>query len=82
MPEPERLAALRNEIERSVQAYVAEFDEDLVAHAWTLVVGSSRLDWNDGRESVILVHTNVPYSTRVGLLQTALHDLLHVTPND
>lgn len=70
------------EIRRQIDALVAEYaalaieDETALTHAWVLCFGATRIEWNDGREQTGMIHPNVPFSTRLGLITSAQADLL------
>ncbi len=76
----ERLRAARALVDEQITAYMAAVNEaygmNRIPTAWIAVIGSTELDWRHGQETLITLHPNVPYSTRVGLLSSALHDQL------
>ena len=78
--EQQHAEALRERIEALVGEYVAELNNvhggERIPTAWVLVVGMTEVEWTDGRESLVTIHRNVPFSTRLGLLTSAQHDLV------
>lgn len=84
--EPDELRELRDRIDERVAEYVEALNRlyggELLHTSWVLVVGMTEITWGDGRESLVLVHRDVPYSTRLGLLTSAQHDLLMPNPRE
>jgi hypothetical protein len=82
MADQTKLAQLKDNISTLVAEYIAEINEDAIATEWILVAGATKIDWSDGRQIVLSIHPNVPYTARLGLLTSAQHDTVTVADND
>lgn len=76
--EPAKVDEVLGEIDRLVAKLVVADSVASIPTSWVLVVGSTQMEWRDGTESITTWSPNVPYSTRLGLLTSAMNDLKDV----
>ena len=82
MTNEQRLEDIRDEMTLLISEYAAELDNEFIATEWTAIIGATKIEWNDGRQVVINIHPGISYTSRLGLLTSAKHDLLHVSESE